>query len=161
MTVGKLRRAHGLGGELIMDVLTDFPERLVAGKKVYVSEAHIPMGIRSLRPHIRGMLISFDAVDSPESAREYVNQLVYVRSDELPELPEGEYYHHQLLGLAVVEQDGSAIGRLIEILETGANDVYVVEKTDGGELLLPATAEVILSIDLSAGQILVKPPEWL
>ncbi len=161
MAVGKLRRAHGLSGELIMDVLTDFPERLVPGKKVYFGESHTLRIIRSVRPHHRGMLIAFETVDSPETARELVNQPIYVRSDELPELPDGEYYHHQLLGLAVVDQGGSAIGRLVEILETGANDVYVVEKMDGSELLLPAIDEVILSIDLNARQILVNPPEWL
>lgn len=161
LTIGKLQRAHGLRGELVMEVLTGFPERLTPGRRVYLGEDHVLQVIRSVRSLNRGVLIAFEAVDTVEMAREYSNQFVYVRSDELPALPEGEYYHHQLLGLTVVEQGGSVIGRLVEIIETGANDVYVVEKADGSELLLPATAEVICSIDLEAGQIQVKPPEWL
>lgn len=161
LTVGRLQRAHGLGGELVMEILTGFPERLAPGRMVYLGEAHTPRIIRSVRPFARGVLIAFDAVDTPELAREFRNQYVYVRSNDLPPLPEGEYYHHQLLGLAVVDQDGTVLGRLVEILETGANDVYIVAQADGSELLLPATAEVILAVDLSAGQIQVKPPEWL
>ncbi len=161
LTVGKLNRAHGLRGELVMEVLTGFPERLVPGRKVYLGEAHTQGVIRSVRSFTRGVLIAFEGIETPETAREYTNQYVYVRSDELPRLPTGEYYHHQLLGLNVVDPDGNPMGRLTEILETGANDVYVVEREDGTELLLPATEEVVLSIDLDARQIRVRPPEWL
>lgn len=161
LTVGKLRRAHGLQGELVMEVLTGFPERLVPGRKVYIGEAHTSEVIRSVREFTQGVLIAFESAHTPETAREYTNQFVYVRSDELPPLPEGEYYHHQLLGLLVVDQDGNTIGRLVEIMETGANDVYVIENESGSELLLPATADVVLAVDLNAGQIRVNPPEWL
>jgi len=161
LVVGKLHKAHGLRGEMVMEVLTGFPERLVPGKIVYIGATHLRQVIRHVRSIDRGMLISFETFDSPEAVREFVNQYVFVRSDELPELPDGEYYYHQLLGLAVIDPDGSMIGKLVEILETGANDVYVVEKRDGTELLLPATDGVILSVNLETGQIQVLPPEWM
>ena len=66
----------------------------------------------------------------------------------LPELPEGEYYHHQLLGLNVITDDGRELGALVDILETGANDVYTVRDADGTEILLPAIPPVILDISL-------------
>lgn len=144
-----------------MEILTDFPERLIEGKMVYCGSEHTAHTIRSLRTHNEGALIGFEGLETPESVRSLTNQTVFVRSDELPALPEGEYYHHQLLGLTVVDQDGKSLGVLVEILQTGANDVYVVKHADGSELLLPAIDEVILSIDLSRSVIQVKPPEWL
>jgi 16S rRNA processing protein RimM len=160
LTVGKLKHAHGLRGEIGMAILTGFPERLVPGKKVYLGDMHTEKTIRGVRGYHKGLLIAFESIDSPEAAREHVNQFVYVRSDDLPELPPGEYYHHHLLGLAVIDEDGGILGTLVEILETGANDVYIVKKSDGSELLLPAINEVILSINLETKQIQVKPPEW-
>jgi 16S rRNA processing protein RimM len=160
LAVGKLHRAHGLHGELIMEVLTDFPERLVPGKQVYSGVEHTPRLIRSVRAQNRGILITFEGFDSPETAGELRNQIVYVRSDELPELPEGSYYQYQLIGLSVVNHHGNVLGQLVEILETGANEVYVVKSEDGVEQLLPATNEVITNIDLIQRIIQVKPPEW-
>jgi 16S rRNA processing protein RimM len=78
-----------------------------------------------------------------------------VRADELPALPEGELYQHQILGLRVVSDDGLNIGRLESILETGANDVLIVRQATGGEILLPVIDDVILDIDLDAGEIRV------
>lgn len=161
LAIGKLQKPHGLRGELQMVVLTDFPERIVHGKAVYCGESHVPQIIRSVRNHNIGLLVAFEGYESPESAGELSNQNVYVRADELPSLPEGEYYHHQLLGLSVVDQNGIPLGTLVEILETGANDVYIVEKADGSELLLPAIDQVILAVDLNAKKIQVKPPEWM
>jgi len=89
------------------------------------------------------------------------NQYLYVRADELPPLPEGEYYHHQLLGLRVFDLQGNLLGVLSEILETGANDVYVVRDEGGSEILLPVIEGVILEVDLGARRLIVNPPEWL
>jgi 16S rRNA processing protein RimM len=161
LAVGKLQRAHGLHGEIVMSVKTDFPERLVPGKTLYSGEQHELLVIRSVRPRNKGLIIAFEGIFTPEAARELSNRMVFVRSDELPPLPEGEFYHHQLLGLEIVDQDGVRLGTLVEILETGANDVYIVEEEDGSELLLPGTDDVIISIDLKAKQIQVRPPEYL
>jgi 16S rRNA processing protein RimM len=138
-----------------MDVITDFPERLRRGATVYVGDAHQPHKIRSLRWHGTTLLISFDAYDAPETAGVLRNQLVFVHAEDRPSLPEGEYYHHQLLGLRVVSDDGQDLGHLAEILQTGANDVYVVRPLSGPEILLPAVDEVILEIDLARGEIRV------
>ena len=161
LAVGKLRRAHGLHGEIIMEILTDFPERLVPGKRLYFDEPHLSHVIRSIRRHHQGVLIAFEGVETVETARGLTNRFVFVRSDQLPSLPEGEYYHHQLLGLEVVYESGCRLGILSEILETGANDVYLVERDDGSELLLPGTDKVILSVDLPLRQIRVRPPDWI
>jgi 16S rRNA processing protein RimM len=145
---------------MLMDVLTDFPERLRAGKTVYVGEGHQPIRIAGVRGYDRALIIHLSGIHSPEEAAPYRNLMLYVKASELPALPEGEYYHHQLLGLSVVDEMGNRLGELVEILETGANDVYVVETQEGKELLLPALDEVILEINLEQGEMRVRPPEW-
>jgi 16S rRNA processing protein RimM len=156
LAVGKLRRPHGLKGEVIMDVLTDFPERLQAGVQLYVGEAYLPLRIRSIRPHDKVLLIAFDDFYTPETVGELRNQIVYVLTADRPPLPEGEYYHHQLIGLRVIDDTGRHLGLLTRILETGgANDVYLVTSQENRELLLPDIEEVVLSIDLNAGEMRV------
>jgi 16S rRNA processing protein RimM len=94
--------------------------------------------------------------NDPESAGELRNQMVYVRADDRPPLPEGEYYHHQLLGLDVVSEQGEYLGHLTQILGTGANDVYVIRPESGPELLLPAIESVVLDIDITHGEMKVR-----
>jgi 16S rRNA processing protein RimM len=159
LAVGMLRRAHGLKGEMLMDVWTEFPERLRAGKRVYVGEQHTPHRIRSARSMGTMRLVHLEGLNAPEDAVDFRNQVMYVRADELPRLPEGRYYHHELIGMTVVNEAGQVLGILSQILETGANDVYVVNGA-GGEMLLPAIQEVILSVDVAQRQMQVKPPVW-
>lgn len=140
---------------MVMEVHTDFPERIRRGRKVYLGEEHLPHTIVSVRPHKEGVLIAFEGIVSPEAAARWRNCWVYVRSDELPPLPKGEYYAHQLLGLEVRDEKGNLLGKLEEVLDTPANKVYLVRKTDGQELLLPAIPQVIVKVDLDAGQMVV------
>lgn len=155
LLVGKLRRPHGVRGEMVFDIYTDFPERLRPGVLVYLGEEHQPVPIRTRRSNGSSLLLSFGSINTPEQAAEYRNQFVYVRADDRPPLPEGEYYHHQLLGLAVVSEDGKILGRLVEILDSPANDVYIVQPETGPEILIPAIQSVILSVDLIQRQIRV------
>jgi len=155
LEVGFVRRPHGVKGEVLMDIRTDFPERLKTGMTVFVGEQYQPIVIASLRPHAKGLLIRFRGVKNPEEAGLYRNTSVFVPTVGLPDLPEGEYYHHQLLGLNVVTDDGRELGTLVDILETGANDVYTVQDSDGTEILLPAIPPVILDISLADRQMRV------
>ena len=142
-------------GEILMDVLTDFPERLQPGAMVYVGEAHQPMTISGRRVHADGLLIAFRGVAAREEAGQFRNQYVYVLAANRPPLPEGEYYHHQLIGLQVMDEKGKVLGVLAEVLETGANDVYVVRRMQGGEVLLPAIPSVVLEVNLARRQMRV------
>jgi len=155
LVIGKLRRPHGLQGEILMDVLTDFPERLEKGVIIYMGDQRRPLKICSRRWQNKAMLLAFDGFMDPETAGQLRNELLYVRADDRPPLPEGEYYHHQLLGLQVVDETGQGLGVLTKILDTGANDVYVVRPARGQEILLPAIEQVILDIDLERKQMKV------
>ena len=90
-----------------------------------------------------------------EDARRLAGQWLLAPVSPSPELPPGEYYHYQLVGLTVVTDQGETLGRVQEILATGSNDVYVVKSDAGAELLLPAIRQVVQDIDLATGRILV------
>ncbi len=155
LVVGKIHRPHGVKGDVIMEVITDFPERLHAGVVVYVGDQHTPLKIHSRRKIGVSLLLNFAEYVDPEGAAELNNTLVFVRADDRPPLPDGEYYQHQLIGLKVISDEDQEIGTLVQILETGANDVYIVRPETGPEVLLPAISDVIKKVELDSGRILV------
>ncbi|PKO17309.1 MAG: 16S rRNA processing protein RimM [Chloroflexi bacterium HGW-Chloroflexi-10] len=160
LSVGRFGKAHGLKGEIILYLLTDFPERLRRGKILFWGEKHNPISIQAVRQHNKGLLLQFSEYNSTEEVEILRNQYLYVNAEDLPALPKGEYYHHQLIGIEVYLNNGEQIGILTEVLETGANDVYVVHKGDGKEELFPAIKEVILSIDLDRKRMVVQPLDY-
>jgi 16S rRNA processing protein RimM len=147
LVVGFLRRAHGVHGEMIMDLHTDFPERLQSGRKLFVGEERKLMTLDGARPHAKGILVKLKGIETPEDAVPLRNQWVYVKATDVPALPEGKLYQHDLFGFQVVDENGNLLGELVEIIETGANDVYVVRNDSGKEILLPAIPSVILELD--------------
>ncbi len=147
LVVGFLRRAHGVHGEIVMDVHTDFPERLQRGRKLFIGEEYKSVTLTSARPHAKGMLLKLKGIETPEEVGQFRNQWVYVRAADVPSLPEGKLYQHELFGFEVVDENGAPLGELKEIIETGANDVYVVRDSSGREILLPAIPSVILDLD--------------
>ena len=155
LVIGKLRKPHGIHGEIAMEILTDFPERLQTDSIVFVGAGHQPLCLSSFRQHQNYLLVSFEGISTPEEAGAWRNQWVYVSSASRPALPEGEYYHHQLIGLHVESETGEPLGLIVEILETGSNDVLVVHPEDGAEILLPIIDEVVKEIDLEAGRVVV------
>lgn len=156
LAVGNLRRPHGLHGEIIMDVLTDFPERLHPGITLYVGPSHLPLRLHSLRWHGSALLVVFDGYETLEQAGKLRNHLAYVTATDLPPLPEGDYYHHQIIGLQVFSEQGEILGKVSEILTTGANDVYVVRPDIGKEILIPAVDEFVVAVDLESGRLRVR-----
>lgn len=156
LVVGMLRRPHGVRGELLMEVHTDFPERLKPGLVVFVGEAHQPLTLDRVRGHKDGLLVGFAGIATPEDAGMYRNTYVYVTAKDRPRLPDGMYYHHEILGLNVVDDTGRELGVLTEILVTGANDVFVVTRPGGDELLIPSIPETLLEISPEARQIRVR-----
>lgn len=160
LSVGFLRRPHGLKGEIIMDLHTDFPDRMKQGREMFVGDKHKPVTLANVRPHQKGVLVKFNNIDTPEDAGLFRNQWVYVQTKDVP-LPEGKHYKHELIGLKVVDENDSPLGELVEILETGANDVYVVRDDSGKEILLPNIPSVILDLDVDRGLMRVHLLEGL
>jgi 16S rRNA processing protein RimM len=158
--IGKLRRAHGVTGEIVLGIVTDFPERIKSGKTVYLGNRHTPSRITGCRSFHKDLLITLEGFHNREEVAELTNHDVFVRTSELPPLPDGQLYHHQLIGLSALREDGFSLGTVTEILSTGANDVYVITDSEGRETLIPAVESVVLKIDLESGKIIVRPPEW-
>ena len=156
LVVGRLRRPHGVHGEMLMDVFTDFPERLAPGVRVFVGEDHQPISIRSSRRQMEALLVTFQGFTTPEAVGQFRNLLMYVRTDEIPSLGEGEYYHHELIGMQVVDEGGALLGFITEILESSAHDIFVVQTADKHEFLIPMTGTVVIKVDVKRREMQVR-----
>ena len=155
VVIGKIRKPHGIRGEVRMTVLTDFPDLIEIGQTVYVGQNYQAYKIKSIRWHGGDLLVSLEELADRTAVEIFRNILVYMKSQDMPPPEEGEYYHHQLVGIDVVTDQGKNLGKLKEIILTGANDVYLVDTPEGGEILLPDSEEVVLNIDLDGGTMLV------
>lgn len=160
LAIGRLGKAHGLDGGISFYMLTDFPERLIKGRNVFIGEEHFSAHIQSIKGHAKATIIQFDEFSSIDQVEKLKSDFVFVDAKDLPELPVGEYYHHQLIGITVTDTSGSIIGILTEILETGANDVYVITGDDRKETLFPALLSHIKKIDIEKKLMVVKPLEY-
>ena len=160
LLIGVLQKTHGIKGEIAMRVITQFPERIRTGKSVFLGEDHEEYQVVSVRWKNALMLLRFAGFNNPEEAARLTNLEVFSRTRGLPKLPEGQYYHHQLVGLKVWQAD-EYLGELVDIMETGANDVYIIASVESQELLIPAIPDVIKKIDLEDGTIQVELLEGL
>lgn len=160
LTIGRLGKPHGLDGAIVFYVITDFPERIKQGRKVFIGEGKIDAHIKSVKEHSRGLILQFEEFSTIAEIERFKTHYVYVTATELPKLPEGEYYHHQLIGLVVLDPEGNKIGVLDEILETGANDVYLIKDDQNKEILIPALLERIIKIDIENGSMVIKPLDY-
>jgi 16S rRNA processing protein RimM len=158
LAIGKIIRAHGIQGEVSATVLTDFPERFETTEWIYVGneyEAEL-YRLERYRWHKKNILLTLAGITSRTQAEQLKGQFVQIPIEEAVILPEGTYYLYQLIDLQVVTTDGEVLGVIIDILETGANDVYVVKGNNQKAILLPAIPDVIKSIDIEKGQMKVE-----
>lgn len=154
--VGQVVGAFGLNGALRVRLETTFPERLQAGRELIVADRRL----RLREARISGAMatLSFAEVTDRTAAEALRGEFLLVPKAELPPLPEGEFYLHQIVGLRVLDPTGHLLGTVTDVMVTGANDVYVVETPDGF-LYLPAIEDVILSIDPATGVLVAAPLE--
>ena len=111
------------------------------------------------------MIVKLTGIDDRSEAERYRNPWLFVEEADAMELEEGQYWIHDLIGLTVVAEDGRLLGTLTDVLATGANDVYVLaaaaDVNNGREILIPAIADVILSVDVANRRMTVRLPEGL
>ncbi len=156
LVVAVLSSPFGLRGEIRARIVTDFPERLLELKEVFLGPHLRPFRVRSVRFHRGEVLFQLEGVSSREEAALLRGLEVQVPIHEAPALPEDAYFYFELLGLEVVTEEGEVLGELVEILETGANDVYIVRSPEGREVLLPAIREVIREVNVPEGRMVVR-----
>ena len=154
LAIGQVVRPFGLRGELKVHLVTEYPEQLGRLSTVYLGPKAEPWAVEGVRLHKEEALFKLAGCDNRTAAEALRGAWVQIAREDVVPLEEDEYYEHQIVGITVVEQDGTVLGKLTEIISTGANDVYVVVGPEG-ELLLPAIESVILSIDLEADEMVV------
>lgn len=162
--VGKIVKIRGTKGEVEVDLLGGTALSLPEPLRVFLEKTEgavaEPFDVIGRKRVGKRLALELEGVDAPESARKLIGYSVMVGASILPALPEGQYYHYQIVGLEVVTGDGAPLGRIEEILETGSNDVYAVNSGDD-EILIPATDNVVKEIDLDSGRIVVELPPGL
>jgi 16S rRNA processing protein RimM len=162
LAVGKLRKPFGLMGEMKFEAYIDDLEVFSPGKEIYLGKSHSSRKIASIRESGISMLIRLEGINNPEDAKILSNQDLFLPADRLPDLEEGNYYYRQLIGIRVEDDEGNHMGEIVEIIETGANDVYVIfNKEEGKETLIPAIQSVIQKIDIESNLMVVNRLEWL
>jgi 16S rRNA processing protein RimM len=160
ITLGRILRPHGVRGEMVLEADADAANALAALETIYVGEPPVACALAGVRRHRDRLLIRLAGCDDRDFAEAYRGQPVRLAPQAAPPLPPGTYYWSQIIGLTVVTDDGETLGAIAEILETGANDVYVV-RDDGKELLIPATPGVIQQVDLEQKRMIVHLLEGL
>lgn len=156
LAVGRVVRPHGVRGALRVAALSELIHSLTPSTKVYLGPEHEPAIVRDFRSHGRDFLLILERCEDRSAAEHWRDKVVHIRFEQAQALPEGVFYHWQILGLQVITQQGEILGEVTKILETGANDVYVVKDESGVELLLPAIESVVLDVDLDKSRITVN-----
>jgi len=161
--VGVVAKAHGLGGEVVVQALSDAPGRFDPGSEFLAllpNGQPRPLVVRELRPHQDRLLIRFDGFASREDADAIHGAELTIGRDQVAPLPEGRFYRFELEGLRVATKRGTHLGVVTAVFGTGANDVIAV-KGAAGEILIPLLPEVIVSVDVAGGAMVVDPPPGL
>lgn len=162
--VGAITGVHGIKGELKFAKECETDEILQPGAKLHcvaADGARDTVTIRRIRQNGKFYLLSIEGSNDRTHAQSLVGSILYIERSGLPKLEEGAYYWFELMGLSVITVDGVTIGRITEIIATGANDVYVVVQDDGQETLIPAISSIVRSVDLKAAVMRVELPEGL
>jgi 16S rRNA processing protein RimM len=152
--VGRVLRAWGIRGDVKIAPFTDRPEDLKQYRSVLVGPQRKPYAVKSFRPYQGNWLLHLNGVESRNEAEALHGQEILIEAAQRPR-QEGEFFAREVIGLKVRTIAGEELGEVVEILVTGANDVYVV-KGQRGEILLPARVEVIKEIDVEAGVMTVE-----
>lgn len=158
ITIGKIIAPWGVKGQLKVKIITDFPERFSPSSKVYLNRQ--PTTIKSTIWHKDKAIISLDGISSVAEAKKLRGQSIEIHRSQLKTLPRGRYYHFQLIGLEVGTTRGEHLGSITRIITTAGNDIYVVNGARG-EILIPAVEDVVKSVDLDKGCLVIEAIEGL
>ena len=157
--VGRIRSAWGIRGDVSVEVLSDAPNRFAPGSVLRLKGK--PARVERSRKGKRGLLVKLDAADDRTQAETLRGEELTVLPGEVEPLPDGVYYHFQILDMRVVTEDGERLGAVSEIIVTGGNDVYVVHEDGRRDILIPALPDVVLDVNLDAGEMTVSLPDGL
>lgn len=156
IVIGAVVAPFGVRGELKVTVSTDFPERFDKGRLVTIKSTEgkrFTTKVERNSAHKGGIILKLEGIDDRNAAEDWRGSQFVIDESEVAKLPEGSYYHYQLIGLKVVTDDGRELGEIVDILQSGANDNY---ETSTG-LLIPAIKQIVTKIDLKEGLMVIHP----
>lgn len=158
ITVGMINKTHNLSGAVKVFPITDFPERFLNRQEILVeTNGNIElMKIDNISLHNGYLIMNLAGIDTIEKAEKLKGAYLKISEAQLEPLKEDEYYIYQLLSLDVKDTSGNCIGQLVDILKTGANDVYVIKNQANEEILVPALKKVVKEINLDANEIIIE-----
>jgi len=154
LVAGKVTKAHGLRGEVTVLVLSEVPSRFERGSVLHL-ETGGELTVASVRPDRGRLLVTFEGVADRTAAEQLNGRYLFVPEDEAPELPEGSFWPHQLVGCEVVTDSGRALGEIREVVLGVANDIWVTGPPEA-EVLIPALKDVVVSVDVAGRRVVVR-----
>jgi 16S rRNA processing protein RimM len=155
VVVGRITKAHGVTGEVAVLVISEVPGRFADGATVWLEDGRTLI-VASSRPHKDRLLVRFRGVGDRAQAEALQRAILVVPESSSPELPEGSWWDHRIVGCALETDTGRALGTVRDVIHTGANDVWSAVDDDGVETLVPVLEGVILSVDMDARRIVVR-----
>lgn len=155
LKIGLILKPQGIRGEVKVLPLTDDPNRFIGLKNAFISEDKRPVKIMEARISKDSVYLFLEKVYDRNSAEGLRGQYLYIDREHAVKLPEGRYFIADLIGCAVVNLDGEELGVLEDVMQPGANDVYIVKRPDGSELLIPVVEAFVKDINIQEKKIIV------
>ncbi|MBQ3886176.1 MAG: 16S rRNA processing protein RimM [Ruminococcus sp.] len=160
LEAGKIVTTHGIRGEVKIMPYTDYPELLCDFDRLFIGKDHREIGVERSRVFKNTVIAKLEGIDTPEAAEKLRNKILYMHRDDL-ELDEDTYFIQDLIGMEVRDADsGIVYGNIADVMQTGANDVYVIQGGDR-EYLVPAIADVVISTDMDNDVMTIRPLDGL
>lgn len=163
LVVGRVRKTHGLSGEVSVDVVTDFPERFVPGASLVWRSGTLErtLSLAAVRGHGGRLLLCFDGVEGVDAARGLQGGELLVPAGEAHPAPEGFYYGHEIRGFSCEDPDGRVLGVAAGLEPTPAGPMLSVEVGPGREALVPFVHPIVVAVDREKRRIVLDPPDGL
>lgn len=163
-TVGKIVNTHGVQGEVRVIKMSDYEDRFGVGGTLYLVRENmnpLKLIIAGHRTHKQFDLIKFEELNNINDVEVFKNAYLKVKEEQLPELAENEYYYHEIIGCHMYTTEGEKIGVISSVLSPGANDVWIVERPKGKDVLIPYIKDVVKKVDVTEKKVIIELMEGL
>jgi 16S rRNA processing protein RimM len=151
LVAGRIVRPHGVRGLVVVEPSSDLLQGVQPGMDIRLGVSGRKARLLSLQPHQGRYLLALEGFTTREEAESLRGESLELRLEDVGPLPEGVFFRWQIVGLRAVTDEGAELGEIVEVISTGANDVYEVQRPDGSRVLLPAISSVVRRIDLEGG----------
>lgn len=162
--VGKIVNTHGVRGEVKVKRITDFEDRFAVGSMLYITledQNSLELEIDGHRQHQQFDLLHFKGYDNINDVELFKGAYLKIKEEQLTPLAEGEYYYHEIIGCEMYTTSGEKIGEITSILSPGANDVWVIERPNGKEALIPFIKDVVKDVNVGSKKVTIELMEGL